>query len=198
MRDKLLTKQVFTIEYSATFIDSDPPSLRINATLNGQPLPEIPFYSNSKVPKPTNIARTSWKKMWLKFEKHYSAAFIEFLHARIGDAVEAASIVAVDRCLTNSIPTLEPMADLARLIAGRARKRTREQQHLPSRGRPSKHTKAKLEKTIRQGVGSYRRKNYGRSPTLPEVANELQMPVATLKSLLHRHGLRYSTYKKDA
>ncbi len=198
MADKLLRKEVFTIEYVATFIDSDPPSLRINATLNGQPLPEIPFLSNSKIPKPTNIAQTSWKRMWLKFEKHYSAAFIELLPARIGDAVLAASVVASDRWLTSVIPTMEPSADLARLIAGRARKRTREQQQLPGRGRPSKHTKAKLEETIRRCIGSYRRKNYGRSPTLPEVANELQMPVATLKSLLHRHGLRYSTYKKDA
>ncbi len=71
--------------------------------------------------------------------------------------------------------------------------------HLPiSKGRPATWDKSKIEQMIRRAVAGFRKKNYGRRPTLTEAANELKMPVATLKSQLQRYGLRYSTYKKDA
>jgi len=65
------------------------------------------------------------------------------------------------------------------------------------RGRPRVWRRGKLEQKIRGAIRTFRKRKY-RSPTIPEAANELKMPVATLKSLLQRHGLRYSDYKKDA
>ncbi len=65
-----------------------------------------------------------------------------------------------------------------------------------SRGRPPVWTRAKLEQKIRSAVKAFRKRKY-RSPTIAEAANELKMPVATLKKLLQRHGLLYSAYKKE-
>ena len=65
-----------------------------------------------------------------------------------------------------------------------------------TRGRPAKWTRSVLEQKIRRAVNAFKKKEY-RSPTLPEVAGKLGMPDATLKKLLFRYGLRYSTYKKE-
>jgi hypothetical protein len=65
-----------------------------------------------------------------------------------------------------------------------------------SRGRPPVWTRAKLEQKIRSAVKAFRKRKY-RSPTIVQTAAELKMPVATLKKLLQRHGLLYSTYKKE-
>jgi hypothetical protein len=64
------------------------------------------------------------------------------------------------------------------------------------KGRPRKWTRAKLEQVIRRAISSYRKRKY-RSPTLEQAANEINMPVANLKKLMLRYGLRYSTYKKE-
>ena len=72
-----------------------------------------------------------------------------------------------------------------------------EKKSIGKSGRPPVWTHGKLEQKIRGAVKAFRKRKY-RSPTIPEAANELKMPVATLKSLLQRHGLRYSDYKKDA
>lgn len=64
------------------------------------------------------------------------------------------------------------------------------------RGRPPVWTHAKIEQKIRSAVSGFRKKRY-RNPTLAEAANELKMSIGTLKKLLQRHGLRYSTYKKE-
>jgi hypothetical protein len=65
-----------------------------------------------------------------------------------------------------------------------------------NRGRPPKWTKGKIEQAIRRAVSRYRKKKY-RSPTLEQAANEINMPATTLKKLMLRYGLRYSTYKKE-
>jgi hypothetical protein len=64
------------------------------------------------------------------------------------------------------------------------------------KGRLRKWTAAKLELRLRSAVRTFRKRRY-RSPTLPEVAAEMKMPVATLKKLLQRYGLRYLDYKKE-
>jgi hypothetical protein len=63
-------------------------------------------------------------------------------------------------------------------------------------GRPPVWTHGKLEQKIRGAVKGFRKRKY-RSPTIAEAANDLKMPVATLKKLLQRHDLLYSTYKKE-
>jgi len=67
-----------------------------------------------------------------------------------------------------------------------------------SKGRPRQWTRTKLEQRLLQAIGSYKKKNYGRKPTIAKAAAEMKMPVATLKSLMRRYDLKYSTYKKDA
>ncbi len=64
------------------------------------------------------------------------------------------------------------------------------------RGRPAVWTRAKLEQKIRSGINAFRKRKY-RSPTLAELAEEIKMATPTLKKLLLRYELRYSTYKKE-
>ncbi len=71
---------------------------------------------------------------------------------------------------------------------------------LKGRGRPPAYSKVKLEEMLKQTISSYKRRNYGRAPTIAEAAKEISkrqpMTTVNLKQLLHRHGLLYSTYKK--
>ncbi len=198
MADKLL-KEVFTIEFVTEINWDVGKKFTINVNVDGVPVDTVFISDDWEITDPVSPKdRAELKRILILAQENYCATFSKLLHPHLVKAVEAAYILTSDRLVREVFPSFDSLPVLADLIGNQARELAREQQQLPGRGRPSKHTKAKLEKTIRQGVGSYRRKNYGRSPTLPEVANELQMPVATLKSLLHRHGLRYSTYKKDA
>jgi transcriptional regulator with GAF, ATPase, and Fis domain len=85
----------------------------------------------------------------------------------------------------------------ANLAGQSARVLARRQLQLPQRGRPAKYTKAKVEQMIRQAIASCRRKNYNVSPTLAKTANEMGMPVATLKKLMQRYELKYLPFKKE-
>ncbi len=66
-----------------------------------------------------------------------------------------------------------------------------------TKGRPTNYPKPKLEQMLRRAISSYKRKNYGQKPSLAEAAAEIGMPLVTLKKLLLRKGMRYSTYKKE-
>jgi hypothetical protein len=205
---ELITKAVFTIEYTTRINSLKPFSLTFSATLDGQKI------TDSWLRKPlepyvqlyTAEARTEWKNSSIEYEKFLSGKMLELLPEQLKAAVASSFALCVGEGLNKALSEAFPddyevdtsRQNLANVLGTGARRLVRKQLHLPPQGRPPKHTKVKLEQMIRRAVAGFRKKNYGRSPTLPEVANELQMPVATLKSLLHRHGLRYSTYKKDA
>ncbi len=77
---------------------------------------------------------------------------------------------------------------------------TRKSMGLPTAGRPSRHTKAKIEQMLRKAIKGFRKRKY-RNPTLTEAVEEIsktqEMSLANMKQLLHRYELRYSTYTKE-
>ncbi len=71
---------------------------------------------------------------------------------------------------------------------------------LPTAGRPSRHTKVKIEQMLRKAIKGFRKRKY-RNPTLTEAVEEIsktrEMSLANMKQILHRYELRYSTYTKE-
>jgi hypothetical protein len=208
---ELLTKAVFTIEYTAKVNNINPFSLTFNATLNGHdvtdswPCTTTELYVEY-VELDTAEARTEWENATREYEKLISERMLQLLPEQLKAAITSSYYLSFGEVFNKALHAIDPNHDypdlfrqrFANVVGKEARSLVRKQLQLPPQGRPPKHTKVKLEQMIRRAVAGFRKKNYGRSPALPEVASELQMPVATLKSLLHRQGLRYSTYKRDA
>ncbi len=144
-----------------------------------------------------------------------SQSLIAGMKSRIGDAIKAqyeeAMNLAVTRYYSDFLAQFGIEADVTRLLKRRGKEVVEKERErfaslashlenvrLPARGRPRQWTRTKLEQRLLQAIGSYKKKNYGRKPTIAKAAAEMKMPVATLKSLLRRYDLKYSTYKKDA